>query len=87
MADDPTIGELFEAKVILGMDLVRAVDAYMADPATETFEIGGSYVLNLAGAVEASAYAQRVLVDPDANMMRRRGVVRAAILLARPEKR
>lgn len=86
MSDDQTLRELFEHKFILGMDLVRAVDAYMADPATETFEVGGGYVLNLAAAVQASAYARRVLGDPNANMMRRRGVVRAAILLARPEK-
>jgi uncharacterized UPF0146 family protein len=86
MADDPTIGELFEVKVIVGMDLVRAVDAYMIDPATEMFEIGGGYVLDLAAAVQANAYAQRVLADPEANMMRRRGVVRAAILLAKPTR-
>lgn len=85
MANDPTIGELLEAKAI-SQGVLAAVDAYMADPATGAFEMGDGLTLDLAAVVAACPQARFVLDDPNANMMRKRGVVRRAILLARPLK-
>lgn len=86
MAEAPTFGELYNGKAILKADLLKAVDAYMADPGVTDFVMTGGFTLDLAAAVRASAHARWVLDDPGANMMRRRGVIRSAILLARPVK-
>lgn len=86
MANDLTIGELFEAKAISSAILLAAVDAYMADPATGAFDMRDGLTLDLAAVVAACPHARFVLDDPEANMMRKRGLVRRAILLTRPVK-
>ena len=85
MANDPTIGELFEAKTISEADLVAAVYAYIANPETSAFDMSHGLTLDLAAAVAACPHARFVLDDPEANMMRKRGVVRRAILLSTVE--
>jgi hypothetical protein len=86
MAEDLTVEELFETRAVSRSDLVRAVDAYMSDPATGLFKFSSGHVLDLVGAVQADAYAQQVLGDAEANLMRKRGVVRMALMASRPAK-
>ncbi|KAB1072947.1 hypothetical protein [Methylobacterium planeticum] len=87
MAESPTTGELCEAEAITEDDLVAAGEADMADPTATLFVMGEGYGLNLAEVVRSHPWARTTVASPEASDYRTRGVVRTAILLARPETR
>jgi hypothetical protein len=86
MAENPTTGELYKAKVILEADVQAAVDAFMADPATTTFLFGDGYQIDLAEAVSSHEWAKVTVTNRDTTQHLRRAAVRTVILLARPQK-
>jgi hypothetical protein len=86
MAENPTTGELYKAKALTEEDVVAAVDAFMADPSTTAFLFGDGYQVDLPGSVAASSFATLVVKDGHATETHKRLAVRAAILLARPQK-
>jgi hypothetical protein len=86
MADNPTTGELYKAKVVTEADIVAAVDAFIADPTTTLFVLGAGYRLDLAGAVRSHPFANATISGGEATRTRKYSAVRTAILLARPEK-
>jgi hypothetical protein len=86
MAENPTTGDLFKAKAILEADVVAAVDAFMTDPTITAFLFGDGYQINLADAVSSHEWAKVTAANKDATDHLKRVAVRAAILLARPEK-
>ena len=86
MAENPTTGELYEAKALTEEDVVAAVDAFIADPTTTAFLFGDGYQMDLAASVAASNFATLVVKDVHADEKHKRAAVRTAILLARPLK-
>lgn len=82
---DQTVGELFKAKAILEADVEAATQAYLADPTTGAHPLGDGFRLDLAAAVGDYKRAPE-LQDLSLNPGQRRGIVRTAILLARPVK-
>ncbi|KQO76406.1 hypothetical protein [Methylobacterium sp. Leaf88] len=86
MAENPTTGELYKAKVILEADVQAAVDAFMADPSTTAFLFGDGYRIDLAEAVSSHEWAKVTVANKESTEHLKRAAVRTAILLARPEK-
>jgi len=86
MAENPTTGALFKAKVMLEADVDAAVDAFMTDPTTTAFLFGDGYRLNLVEAVSSHEWAKVTVANHEATEHLKRVAVRTAILLARPEK-
>ncbi|MDO9428476.1 MAG: hypothetical protein Q7T93_16790 [Methylobacterium sp.] len=87
MANAPqTTGELFKAKAVTDADIAAAVDAFMADPSTKGFALGGAYRIDLLETVNSNQFAALIMQDPHANETHKRVAIRTAILLARPEK-
>ncbi len=87
MSESPTTGELVTKGAITDDDVRVAVDAYLAGDDTRAFAIADGYRLNVPVAVEDSLVANSLLARAGASAASRRGVVRTAILLARPAKR
>ena len=86
MAENPTTGELFKAKVILEADVVAAVEAVFAGQATDAYPIKDGYTLDLLAAIEGNPAARAGLVAEGVSVAYRRNLARTAILLARPTK-
>ena len=88
MAEDPTIGELFKAKVVSDDEIAAAVDLFMREPAVSLFRFAEGYSLNVAAAVEAHplVWARTIVANPGATEELRRAAVRTAILMARPQQ-
>ncbi|KAB7782198.1 hypothetical protein [Methylorubrum populi] len=87
MADSSaTVGELFKAKAVTKEQVSALVDAVVAGELNERAELAEGYVLDLAAAVKASAFATSVLADETSKPGARRNAARTAILLARAEK-
>ncbi|WP_336488251.1 hypothetical protein [Methylobacterium nigriterrae] len=87
MSEAPTTGELVTKGAITDDDVGVAVDAYLAGDDTTAFAIADGYRLNVSIAVDNSLVANRLLARARASAASRRGVVRTAILLARPVRR
>ena len=81
---DPTTGDLFKAKTVTDDEVADAVDLFMRDPTVSLFRFASGHTLDLAAAVKAHEPAARAVIDPDRPEKFRRGMVRTAILLARP---
>lgn len=86
MADQKTITDLRKAAEITDDEIHSAVDAVLAKLATDSYPIGGGYILNLAAAVAAHEPSAKALADPDAKPGWRRTMARTAILMGRPGK-
>ena len=84
MGDDQTFKDLFKAQAIFEVDLRAAVDAFMADPATERFLIRHRYAADLAAAVAAPWFVRETMDNGNATNELKRAAVRTAILLSRP---
>ena len=54
-----TTGELYKPEAILEVDVVGAVDAFMADPTTEAFLFGDDYRIDMVAAVSSHERARR----------------------------
>ncbi|WP_336489715.1 hypothetical protein [Methylobacterium nigriterrae] len=83
---DQTIGALFRAKAISEDEVDAAVTSCVAGPPDEAFVFAGTYLVNLAAAVQALPQARERLSDPAASEFLKRIAVRTAIMLARPDK-
>ena len=87
MADSsPTVGELFKAKAVTDEQVGALVDAVLAWKFEDRSELAEGYMLDVAAAVKASAFATSVLADETSKPGARRNAARTAILLARAEK-
>ncbi|MGG3811073.1 hypothetical protein ABEV34_05405 [Methylorubrum rhodesianum] len=86
MAESPTVGELFKAKTVTDEQVTALVDAVLAGKLDDRAELAEGYVLDVAAAVKASAFATAVLADEASKPGARRNAARTAILLARAEK-
>jgi len=85
MAKEPaTVSELREAAEVSDQEIDAAVDAVLADLATEAFPLTEGYALNLTAAVQSSTFATLVLKDGHATPRQKQHAVRTAILLAHP---
>ena len=87
MAEHPTIGELFKAKTITGAEVDAAVDVFMRDATVSLFRFDSGHALDPSAAVKAHPWAKATVANQEATEHLRRGAVRTAILLARPEKK
>ncbi|MGA4555518.1 hypothetical protein [Methylorubrum aminovorans] len=83
---DPTVGELFKAKVVTHDDLNALIDAVLDGRMEERVELGEGYTLDVAAAVKVNAFATAILRDKTSSKGAKRTAVRTAILLARAQK-
>jgi len=83
---NPTVGELFKAKVVTHDDLNALVDAVLEGRVEERVELGEGYTVDVAAAVKANAFAATALRDKTSTTGARRTAVRTTILLARAHK-
>ncbi|MBK3402676.1 hypothetical protein H0176_22015 [Methylorubrum populi] len=87
MADpNPTVGELFKARVVTHDDLNTLIDAVLDGRMEQRAELAEGYTLDVAAAVKANAFATAVVRDKTSTNGARRSAVRAAILLARAKR-
>lgn len=87
MAKAPrTVTEFRKAAEISDQEIDSAVDAVVADLATEAYPLTDGYTLDLNAAVQASTFASLVLKDVHATQRQKQHAVRTAILLAHPYK-
>jgi hypothetical protein len=85
MAKRPMTLDLFATLDIID-DVSAVVDAYLADPSSGSVMFGEGYRINPAAAVAAHPFARTLINQPWAETGLRRAAVRAAILLAEPER-
>jgi hypothetical protein len=83
---NPTVGELFRARVVTHDDLNTLIDAVLDGRMEERAELAEGYTLDVKSAVKANAFATAVLRDKTSTNGARRTAVRTAILLARAQK-
>ena len=81
---DPTTGDLFKAKTVTDDEVNAAVDVFMRDATVSLFRFASGHTLDPAAAVKDHEPARKAVADPDRPEKFRRGMVRTAILLARP---
>jgi hypothetical protein len=86
MAKRPMTLDLFATLDIVDDDVSAVVDAYLADPTSGTVAFGEGYRINPAAAVASHPFARTLMTQPWADEALRRAAVRAAILLAEPER-
>lgn len=86
MAKRPMTLDLFVTLDIVDDDVSAVVDAYLADPTSRTMKFGEGYRINPAAAVASYPFARTLISQPWADVGLRRAAVRAAILLAEPER-
>lgn len=65
-------------------DIDNIVDLYFSDPSTTIHVVGDDLVIDVAEAIEASAYARVTFRDEGASDSQKRQAVWAAVLLAKP---
>ena len=78
--------DLFDTLDIVDADVAAVVDAYMADPRAGAVAFGDSYQIDPAAAVASHPFANTLIGQPWASAELRRAAVRAAIMLAQPER-
>ena len=84
MASNPTVSELREASDVTDDEITAAVDAVLADLATEAYPLAKGWSLDLVAAIAAHKASQdALLTDREAY---KRNMVRTAILLAHPTR-
>jgi hypothetical protein len=82
----PMTLELLETLEIVDDDVTAVVNAYMSDPKRGPIVFGGGYRIDPAPAVAGHPFASTLMQQPWASDELRRAAVRAAILLAEPER-
>lgn len=82
----PMTLELLDTLRIVDDDVTAVVDAYLSDPAHGPVVIGEGYRIDPAPAVAGHPFAATLMRQPWASDELRRAAVRAAILLAEPER-
>lgn len=84
MASNPTVSELRKTSDVTDDEITAAVDAVLADLATEAYPLAKSWTLDLVAAIANHKASQdALLTDREAY---KRNMVRTAILLAHPAK-
>jgi hypothetical protein len=84
MAANPTVSELRKTSDVTDDEITAAVDAVLADLASEAYPLAKGWVLDLVAAVANHKASQdALLTDREAY---KRNMVRTAILLAHPVK-
>jgi hypothetical protein len=84
MASNPTVSELRKTSDVTDDEITAAVDAVLADLATEAYPLANGWTLDLVAAVANHKASQdALLTDREAY---KRNMVRTAILLAHPVK-
>jgi len=84
MACNPTVSDLRKVSEVTDDEITAAVDAVLADLASEAYPLAKGWILDLVAAVANDKASQdALLTDRDAY---KRNMVRTAILLAPPVK-
>ncbi|MCJ2049647.1 hypothetical protein [Methylobacterium sp. J-070] len=78
--------DLLPTLAIIDDDVAGVIDAYMADPGVGLIAFGEGYYLDPAAAVAAHPFARTLIEESWASDELRRAAVRAAVMLARPER-
>ena len=78
--------ELLSTLEIVDDDVMAVVDAYMANPKCGPVSFGEGYRIDPGVAVAEHRFATTVMRQPWADKELRRAAVRAAIMLAEPER-
>jgi len=86
MAKRPMTLDLFATLDIVDDDVTAVVDAYMANPTSSSVSFGDGYRIDPAAAVAGHPFARTLIDQPWASAELRRAAVRAAILMAQPER-
>lgn len=84
MFSHPIVLDHYGARKIRDEDIDAAVDAYFRDPSTSVHPIGNDILIDIAAAIEGSAYVRLALGNQGVPDAQKRQAIRAAILLARP---
>jgi hypothetical protein len=84
MASNPTVSELRKTSDVTDDEITPAVDAVLADLASEAYPLAKGWTLDLVAAVANHKASQdALLTDREAY---KRNMIRTAILLAHPVK-
>ena len=83
----PDLAELCNYRQISRQTISRAVGAYMSGMYPSPYPLGRRYVLDLDTAVRSNALAASLAFNPDLDASTRSAAIRAAILMARPDRR
>lgn len=86
MAKRPMTLDLLATLDIVDDDVWAVVDAYLADPTSRMVAFGEGYRIDPAAVVASHPFARTLMDQPWAGDALRRAAVRAAILLAEPER-
>lgn len=86
MMPSPLTLDLVATGHIVEDDVAAVVDAYMADPQRGMFRFGEGFEIDPDVALAAHPFASRLLGQSWAGEELRRAAVRAAIMLARPQR-
>ena len=81
---DPSTSEQHRALIVTKGEVHAPVDGFMRDPTVSLFRFASGQTRDPAAAVKAHEPARATVADPDRPEKYRRGMVRTAILLARP---
>ncbi|MEE7449443.1 hypothetical protein MRF4_17410 [Methylobacterium radiotolerans] len=84
MASNPSVSELRKAAEITDQEIDAAVDAVLADLATEAYPLAKGWTLHLVETLRTNARAAEALTTDKPAW--KRNMVRTAILLAYPVK-
>ncbi|KNY24549.1 hypothetical protein [Methylobacterium sp. ARG-1] len=82
--EPPTVSELRKAAEITDQEIDAAVDAVLADLATEAYPLAKGWNLDLVGTLRTNTRAAEALTTDKPGW--KRNMVRTAILLAHPVK-
>ena len=78
--------DLLTSLHVVDDDVSAVVEAYMANPDIGTITFGEGFRIDPAVAIAGHPFARALMVQPWASDELRRATVRAAILLAQPER-
>ncbi len=84
MAANPTVSDLFKSKDVTDDEVNAAVDAVLADLATESYPLAKGWTLDLVETIRTNERAAEALKTDKPAW--KRNMVRTAILLAHPVK-
>lgn len=80
----PITSDLFQAKTITDDEVNAAIDVFMRDATVPMFRFASRPTIDPAVAVKDHEPSRKAIAEPGASETFRRGMVRTAILLARP---
>lgn len=86
MTQPPTMDDLVRQGAVSNCEVDEAVTAFLGPQAATRFHFQSGYWLDIQEAIASHPFAKATISGGGAKPARKRGVVRTAILLARPEK-